>query len=178
MTPAVASLLALLAVIVASLFSRVNVGMLAVALAWPIAMAGAGWKADALMQTFPASLFLTLLGVTLLFGASQTNGTMEALTRHALRLCRGNTVLLPPLFFAMACVVSTLGAGAIGTVLGAQELQRDRAMQSDVLGLENDAHAAGTERLENAVVRDDLANHRGKPKLRTRRRQRQQCQNM
>ena len=115
MNPAVASLLALLAVIVASLFSRVNVGMLAVALAWPIAMAGAGWKADALMQTFPASLFLTLLGVTLLFGASQTNGTMEALTRHALRLCRGNTVLLPPLFFAMACGVSTLGAGAISS---------------------------------------------------------------
>ena len=113
MSPAVASLLALLAVIVASLFSRVNVGMLSVALAWPIAMAGAGWKADALMQTFPASLFLTLLGVTLLFGASQTNGTMEALTRHALRLCRGSTVLLPPLFFAMACGVSTLGAGAI-----------------------------------------------------------------
>ena len=50
-TPAILSLLALLAVIVASLFSRVNVGVLAVALAWPVALFGAGWKADALMQT-------------------------------------------------------------------------------------------------------------------------------
>jgi hypothetical protein len=52
-----------------------------------------------------------------------------------------------------------LGAGAVGTVLGAQELERDRAMQLDVLGLEDDAHAAGAEWFENAVVRDDLANH-------------------
>ena len=44
MNPAVASLLALLAVIVASLFSRVNVGVLAVALAWPIALYAAGGR--------------------------------------------------------------------------------------------------------------------------------------
>ena len=43
-----------------------NVGVLAIALAWPVALYGAGWKADALMQTFPCSLFLTLLGVSLL----------------------------------------------------------------------------------------------------------------
>ena len=53
-----------------------------------------------------------------------------------------------------------LRAGPIEAVLGAQELERDRAMQLDVLGLEDDAHAAGAERFEDAVVRDDLANHR------------------
>jgi di/tricarboxylate transporter len=113
MTPAVASLVALLAVVVASLFSRLNVGVLAVALAWPIALHAAGWKADALMQTFPSSLFLTLLGVSLLFGVSQANGTMEALTNRAVRLCRGRAMLLPPLFFLLACTVSTIGPGAI-----------------------------------------------------------------
>jgi di/tricarboxylate transporter len=111
--PASASLLALLAVIVASLFSRVNVGVLAIALAWPIALYGAGWKADALMQTFPSSLFLTLLGVSLLFGVAQTNGTMEAVTGRAVRLCRGRAALLPPLLFAIACGVATIGPGAI-----------------------------------------------------------------
>ena len=103
MSPAVASLLALLAVIVASLFSRVNVGVLAVALAWPVALYGAGWKADALIQTFPSSLFLTLVGVSLLFGVSQTNGTMEAVTRRAVQMCRGRAALLPPLLFFLAC---------------------------------------------------------------------------
>ena len=112
MNPAVASLVALIAVIVASLFSRVNVGVLAVALAWPIALY-AGWKADALMQTFPSSLFLTLLGVSLLFGVSQTNGTMEVVTRRAVRLCRGNAALVPPLLFLLACSVATVGPGAI-----------------------------------------------------------------
>jgi di/tricarboxylate transporter len=113
MNPAVASLLALLAVIVASLFSRVNVGVLAVALAWPIALYGAGWKAEALIQAFPSSLFLTLVGVSLLFGVSQTNGTMEAVTRRAVRVCKGRVAMLPPLLFLLACTVATLGPGAI-----------------------------------------------------------------
>jgi di/tricarboxylate transporter len=112
-SPAAASLLALLAVIVASLFSRVNVGVLAIALAWLVALYGAGWKADALMQTFPSSLFLTLLGVSLLFGVAQTNGTMEAVTRRAVRLCRGNAALVPPLLFLLACGIATIGPGAI-----------------------------------------------------------------
>jgi len=111
--PAVASLLALAAVIVASLFSRVNVGVLAIALAWPIALYGAGWKADALMQTFPSSLFVTLLGVSLLFGVAQTNGTMDAVTARAVRMCRGRAALLPPLLFLVACAVATIGPGAI-----------------------------------------------------------------
>ncbi len=113
MNSAVTSLLALIAVIVASLFSRVNVGVLAVALAWPVALYGAGWKTDALIQTFPSSLFLTLLGISLLFGVSQTNGTMEAVTLRAVRMCRGRAAMLPPLLFFIACTVATLGPGAI-----------------------------------------------------------------
>ena len=112
-TPAVLSLAALLAVIVASLFSRVNVGVFALALAWPVALYGAGWKADALIQTFPSSLFLTLVGVSLLFGVSHINGTMEAVTLRAVRMCRGRTALVPPLLFLLACAVATLGPGAI-----------------------------------------------------------------
>jgi di/tricarboxylate transporter len=111
--PAVVSLLALVVVIVASLFSRVNVGVLAIALAWPVALYGAGWKADALMQTFPSSLFVTLLGVSLLFGVAQINGTMDAVTSRAVRLCRGRAALLPPLLFLVACAVATIGPGAI-----------------------------------------------------------------
>ncbi|MFI5310519.1 MAG: SLC13 family permease [Gemmatimonadales bacterium] len=113
MSPAVASLVALLVVLITSLASRINVGVLAVALAWPIALYSAHWKADALMATFPSSLFLTLLGVTLLFSVAQVNGTMNAITHHAVRLCRGNVALLPILFFFLAGGVSTVGPGAI-----------------------------------------------------------------
>lgn len=102
-------------VVGASLTSRINVGVLAVALAWPIGLYAAGWKADALMATFPSSLFLTLLGVTLLFGVAQANGTMAAITAWAVRRCHGRVALLPFVFFLLACVISTCGPGAIAT---------------------------------------------------------------
>ena len=118
MSPAALSLLALLAVIGASLTSRVNIGVLAMALAWSVAMFGAGWKAEALMAVFPSSLFVTLLGVTLLFGIAQKNGTLAVLAQRAVGLVGSRTALLPPGFFVIACLVSTVGPGAIaGTAL-------------------------------------------------------------
>lgn len=116
MTPAELALVAILAVVIASFGTRLNVGILAVALAWPIAMYGAGWKAEQLMQVFPSSLFLTLLGVTLLFGVAQANGTMGALTQRSLALASGRAGLLPLIFFVLACAISTLGPGAIATL--------------------------------------------------------------
>jgi len=115
-TPAELSLVALLAVVIASFGTRLNVGILAVALAWPIAVYAAGWKPDQLMAAFPSSLFLTLLGVTLLFGVAQVNGTMAALTQRSLALAAGRAGLLPALFFVLACAISTLGPGAIATL--------------------------------------------------------------
>jgi len=116
MTPAALALLAIGIVVVASFATRLNVGILAVALAWPIAVYAAGWKADRMMATFPSSLFLTLLGVTLLFGVAQANGTMAALTQRSLALAAGRAGLLPLLFFVIACAISTMGPGAIATL--------------------------------------------------------------
>ncbi len=116
MSPAALSVAALVLVMLASLGTRVNVGVLAIALAWPLAVYAAGWRVDALMAVFPSSLFLTLLGVTLLFGVMTANGTMAVLTSRALRLCGGRAGWLPPLLFVVACVVSTLGPGAIASV--------------------------------------------------------------
>jgi Na+/H+ antiporter NhaD/arsenite permease-like protein len=112
-TPAGLSLVALLVVIVVSLTSRINVGVLAIALAWPVAMFGAGWKADALTASFPGTLFLTLFGVTLLFGAVEKNGTLGALTNRAVAAWGRRAAALPWLFFVLAGVASSLGPGAI-----------------------------------------------------------------
>ncbi len=113
MNPATLSLLALLAVIVLSLTSRINVGILAVALAFPVGIYAAGWKPDALLALFPSALFLTLTGVTLLFGIAQENGTLGVLARRGVRACGGTPALLPPLFFALSCGLSMIGPGAI-----------------------------------------------------------------
>ncbi len=113
MSPAALSLAALVAIIGVSLTARLNVGILAIALGWMVAVFAAGWNTSALTATFPAGLFLTLVGVTLLFGVAQKNGTLEIVARHAVRACGGNPALLPGCFFLLACAVSSLGPGAI-----------------------------------------------------------------
>lgn len=115
MSPAALSLIALLVVVAVSLTSRLNVGVLAVALAWAVGVFAAGWKVEQVMATFPSSLFLTLLGVTLLFGVAQANGSMEALTHAGLRALQGHVAWLPLLLFLLAGVISSLGPGAIAT---------------------------------------------------------------
>jgi len=113
--PAVLSLIALGVVIVVSLTSRINIGVLALALATIVAVVVAKWKPADLAAAFPADLFLTLVGVSILFGAAQANGTLEAVAERVARLGAGNAGLLPILFFLFAMVFSAMGPGAISS---------------------------------------------------------------
>ena len=116
MNPAIASVLALIVAIILSMVSRLNIGLVAIALAWIVGVFIAGMKAEAVMAGFPATLFLTLTGVTLLFACAETNGTLEWLAHRAVGLVRGNNRLLPLLFFLIAMLLSTVGPGAIAAV--------------------------------------------------------------
>jgi di/tricarboxylate transporter len=110
------ALLALVVALVLSMTSRVNVGLLGMALAWLIGVYVAHLKADAVVGGFPASLFITLAGVTFLFAVARVNGTLDILAHRAATLVRGNAGLLPLVFFALAFVLSTIGPGAIASV--------------------------------------------------------------
>jgi Na+/H+ antiporter NhaD/arsenite permease-like protein len=116
MTPAVASLIALLVAIVLSMVSRLNVGVLSIAFAWLIGVYMAAWKPEQVAAGFPTTLFLTLAGVALLFSLADANGTLERLTQRAVRAARGNARLLPIIFFVLAFVVSSVGPGGISSV--------------------------------------------------------------
>ena len=113
MDPAVLSLIALLVAIVLSMVTKLNVGVAAVAFAWLIGTFAAGWKAEQVAAGFPASLFLTLTGVTLLFALADVNGTLDRLAGRALALARGHARLLPLLLFAAAFALSSIGPGSI-----------------------------------------------------------------
>jgi len=113
MNTALASLLALLAAIVLSMFSRINVGLLAIVAAWIIGVYGAGMKPDAVAAGFPASLFLTLAGATLLFAVAETNRSLEGLAGRVFRVARGNVRVLPILFFIVGFVLAAVGPGAV-----------------------------------------------------------------
>ena len=116
MTTAVLSLLALVVALGVSMTSRINVGWLAMAFAWLIGVYAAGLRPDVVLAGFPVSLFLTLVGVTLLFAIAEANGTLGALASLVIRLARGNRRMMPALVFVLACALSSIGPGAISTV--------------------------------------------------------------
>jgi len=115
MSPAVVSVCALVLAVLVSCVSRVNVGVLSLAFAWIVGVYMAGMPLSAVMAGFPTQLFLTLTGVTLLFALAQTNGTLERLVRHAVRLCRGNCGTIPIMFFVLGAALSSIGPGNIAS---------------------------------------------------------------
>jgi di/tricarboxylate transporter len=113
MTLAIISLIALLVAIVLSCTTTINVGLLSMVFAWVIGVYLGGTDVKTIRAGFPTDLFLTLVGVTLLFAQAQVNGTLERLTHLGVNICRGNAGLMPIMFFVLAVGIATVGAGNI-----------------------------------------------------------------
>ena len=113
MNLAVLSLLALIVAILVSCFTAINVGFLSIVLAFLIGHFVAGLKMAEILGGFPSSLFLTLVGVTLLFSQASVNGTLEKVAHRLVRLARGNRGVIPIVFFALALALGASGAGGI-----------------------------------------------------------------
>lgn len=109
------SLLALAVAITLSMFTQVNVGVVSLALAWLVGVYLGGIPLNQVIGTFPVQLFLTLAGVTLLFGMAAANGTLGRVASRAVHVCRGNAGLIPVMFFIIAAVLSSIGPGNIST---------------------------------------------------------------
>jgi Na+/H+ antiporter NhaD/arsenite permease-like protein len=109
------SLIALAAAVTLSMLTKVNVGVVSLALAWIVGVYLGGMPLNTVIGTFPVQLFLTLAGVTLLFGMASANGTLERLAARAVHICRGNAGLIPVMFFAVAVLLSSIGPGNIST---------------------------------------------------------------
>jgi len=105
------SLVAFLVAVALSCTSRINVGIVALALSWGLG-AFAGMKPEAIAAGFPATLLLTLVGVTLLFALADHNGTLEAVSRRFLGALR-DPRFVPPLIFLLGAVLSGVGPGAV-----------------------------------------------------------------
>lgn len=114
-TPALVSMLALLAIVVFSCFKDVNVGILGVAAAVLVGMGFSGMKIGAIYKGWPLNLFMILVGVTFMFSAAQVNGTMEKFSAMCVRLAKGNVVLIPAIIFLLVTFITTIGPGNIAT---------------------------------------------------------------
>jgi Na+/H+ antiporter NhaD/arsenite permease-like protein len=115
MSLAAISVAALVLAVVLSCITTVNVGVLAVALAWIIGVYVGHMPLSTVIAGFPTQLFLTLAGVTLLFTMAQCNGTLDRLAHHAVRGCRGNRGAVPVMFFLLAVGLASIGPGNIST---------------------------------------------------------------
>jgi Na+/H+ antiporter NhaD/arsenite permease-like protein len=115
MNLAAVSLGALLVAIILSCTTKLNVGVVSLAMAWIIGVYFGGMKPDEIAAGFPAQLFLTLTGMTLLFSQAQLNGTLDKLAHRAVLGCRGNAGLIPVMFFFFGAGLASIGPGNIAT---------------------------------------------------------------
>ncbi|QIP37951.1 dicarboxylate carrier MatC domain protein [Rhodococcus erythropolis] len=63
-----------------------------------------------ILDGFPASLFVILVGVTYLFALARNNGTVDWIIHAAVRAVRGRVALVPWAMFAVCAAVTAMGA--------------------------------------------------------------------
>jgi Na+/H+ antiporter NhaD/arsenite permease-like protein len=115
MNLALISVIALGVAILVSCVTTLNVGVLAIAMAWIVGVYIGHIPLNTVIAGFPTPLFLTLVGVTLLFTLAQSNGTLDKVAHHAVRVCRGNRGVVPIMFFFLAASIASMGPGNIAT---------------------------------------------------------------
>ena len=113
MSLAVLSLSALILALALSSISAINVGFLAIVMAWLVGVYAGGMTVEQVIAGFPVSLFLTLTGLTLLFSMAQVNGTLDRLTHRAVRSTGGPPGVIPFVFFVLTSILAAIGPGHI-----------------------------------------------------------------
>lgn len=116
MTPDWISLFALVLIIFISRWERVDIGVLAMAMAWGIGFYLGRMELAEIFDAFPLSLFMILFGVTFFFALAGANGTLNHITDFLIRCARGRTRSLPVLFFFLSLGLAAIGPGNIGAV--------------------------------------------------------------
>lgn len=111
---AVAGLVVIFAV---AMWRSLNMGAVALVVAFVLGVAYFHVTAADVAKGFPGSLFVTLLGVTYLFGLARANGTVDAVVTSAVGLVRGRVALIPWVFFILAALIT--GAGALSAATNA-----------------------------------------------------------
>ncbi len=87
----------------------INIGILAFVGAFVVGTTSLGLSEDEILEGFPVSLFVTIIGVTYLFSVAQRNGTIDLLVRAGIRLVRGKVALVPWVLFGVAAVLTAFG---------------------------------------------------------------------
>jgi di/tricarboxylate transporter len=110
---ALLSIVAFAVAILLSCVTPVNVGLVSIAFAFIVGVLFGGMKVTEVASGFPSSLFLVLVGVTLLFSQAKVNGSLDQIAKRSVALARGNPGVIPLVFFFLAMVLASIGPGNI-----------------------------------------------------------------
>ena len=108
----VISLIVLVVVVAIGFIKKVNLGFLSLGVAFILGTCG-GMSAKEIAGGFSSSMFVTLVGVTFLFGMASANGTLELFSKKVVALVGKHAVLIPVLMFFLSAFISAIGPGHI-----------------------------------------------------------------
>ncbi len=109
---AILSLVFLFLAIFLGFWRKTNMGLVAFGLALVLGKI-AGVAAKTIQAGFPTKLFVTLLGVMLLFSIAQENKTMEQMARRIISLAGKRTALIPVIVYVFSAVLAAVGPGTV-----------------------------------------------------------------
>lgn len=96
--------------------TKINTGLFCIVFAYIIGCFVMGLKTKALIAYWPTNTMFVILAVSLFYNVAAANGTLEKISRSLLYACRKFPGLLPYALFAVAVILSVMGA-AYFTVL-------------------------------------------------------------
>lgn len=148
----------------------VNIGVMGLVASFGIGYFMLGMSDKEILADFPASIVLTIVGVTYFFSMAQHNGTIDIIVRNCVRAVRGKTMLLPWVFFLVAAALTSLGTFSPAAVALLAPAAIGFAYESRIhpvlMGafIINGAHAGGFSPLSVAgVLVHDIALENGFP---------------
>jgi len=148
----------------------VNIGVMGLVASFGIGYFMLGMDDKEILADFPASIVLTIIGVTYFFSMAQHNGTIDVIVQNCVRLVRGKTMLLPWVFFLVAAALTSLGTFSPAAVALLAPAAIGFAYESRIHPLLmgafiiNGAHAGGFSPLSvSGVLVHDIAMENGFP---------------
>ncbi len=106
------SLIILAVVVAIGFIKKINIGFLSIGVAFFLGLAG-DMTAKEIAKGFSSSMFVTLVGVTFLFGMASQNGTLDLFSKKVVALVGKRTYLIPILMFVLSAFISAIGPGHI-----------------------------------------------------------------
>ncbi|TLM86042.1 SLC13 family permease [Pseudarthrobacter sp. NamE5] len=147
-----------------------NIGVMGLVASFGVGYFMLGMTDREILADFPASIVLTIIGVTYFFSMAQRNGTIDVIVQTCVRLVRGKTMVLPWVFFLLAAALTSLGTFSPAAVAllapAAIGFAYESRIHPVVMGafIINGAHAGGFSPLSVAgVLVHDIAEENGFP---------------